>query len=100
MKSFQAQVESWDIDKIIPYPMNNKKHPEEQISKIASSMAEYGVDVPIVVDGDGVIIKGHGRRLGAIKLGLNGFNPRSGQGVSYRGQSRCPIGLGYGRSPC
>lgn len=70
MKSFQAQVESWDIDKIIPYPMNNKKHPEEQISKIASSMAEYGVDVPIVVDGDGVIIKGHGRRLGAIKLGL------------------------------
>ena len=70
MKQFSADVEWWDIGKILPYLTNNKKHPDEQIAKIAASMAEFGVDVPVVVDADGVLIKGHGRRLAALKLGL------------------------------
>jgi DNA modification methylase len=70
MNKFEPNVESWEIDKIIPYALNSKKHPDSQIDKIASSMVEFGMDVPVVVDGDGVLIKGHGRRLAAIKLGL------------------------------
>lgn len=58
------------IDSIIPYARNSKTHPEEQITELAAMIAEFGFDQPIVVDGESVIIKGHGRRLAAIKLGL------------------------------
>lgn len=52
---------------LIPYELNSKKHPPEQVTKIAVAIARFGFDVPIVVDKHGVIIKGHGRRLGAME---------------------------------
>lgn len=58
------------IDKVIPYHANIKKHPDKQIDRLASMIREYGFDVPIVVDKDGIIIKGHGRLEAAKKLGL------------------------------
>ena len=58
------------IEKLIPYEMNAKKHPEEQINALASMFLEYGFDQPIVVDKNYVIVKGHGRRLAAIKAGF------------------------------
>nr|WP_242042081.1 ParB/Srx family N-terminal domain-containing protein [Leptolyngbya sp. FACHB-541] len=58
------------IDQITPYIHNNKQHPQSQIDKLASCIIEYGFDVPIVVDEDNVILKGHGRRMAALKLGL------------------------------
>lgn len=70
MTGFTPSIEIWDISRIKPYEKNNKTHPEAQVAKIATSIAEYGNDQPVVVDGDGVLIKGHGRRLGALKLGL------------------------------
>lgn len=59
-----------DIDDIKPYELNAKNHDDKQVEKIAKSITEFGWDQPIVVDKSGVIIKGHGRRLAAIKLGL------------------------------
>src|SRR6056297_3812968 len=59
------------VDAIIPYTNNPKEHPDEQVQKIASSIKNYGWDQPIVVDGDGEIIKGHGRLQAAEKLGLD-----------------------------
>jgi hypothetical protein len=64
------KIELWDIDKIAPYENNVKKHGLEQVAKIAESIKRHGWDQPIVVDRNGVIIKGHGRRLAAIELGL------------------------------
>lgn len=64
------KIELWDIDKLVPYERNVKRHPPEQIDKIVKSITDSGWDQPIVVDADGVIIKGHGRRLAALKLGL------------------------------
>ena len=49
---------------------NAKAHPIEQIDKIAASTAAFGFDQPIVVDADGVIIKGHGRREASLRIGL------------------------------
>lgn len=46
---------------IRPYAKNAKKHPKEQVEKIANSIREFGMNQPIVVDADGVIIVGHGR---------------------------------------
>lgn len=56
---------------IKPYAKNAKKHPERQIEYIANSIREFGWKQPIVVDGNGEIIIGHGRWLAAQKLGLD-----------------------------
>lgn len=58
------------IESIFPYDANAKIHDTKQVQKIAKSISQFGWDQPIVVDKDGVIIKGHGRRLAAISLGL------------------------------
>jgi ParB-like chromosome segregation protein Spo0J len=53
-----------------PYDRNNRKHPQAQIDKLARQIEAHGWDVPIVVDKDLVIIKGHGRLKAAKKLKL------------------------------
>lgn len=64
------QIQMWEIAKVIPYDKNVKNHDETQVRKIAKSIEDFGWDQPIVVDGAGVIIKGHGRRLAAEYLGV------------------------------
>lgn len=46
---------------IRPYPKNAKKHTQKQIEQVANSIREFGMNQPIVVDKEGVIIVGHGR---------------------------------------
>lgn len=60
-----------DTTKLIPYHANAKKHPKEQIDKLASIITEYGFQQPILVDKNLVIIAGHGRLQAAQKLGLD-----------------------------
>lgn len=69
-KDWQPKIELWNIDDLIPYELNVKKHEKTQIAAIAAAIQRHGWDVPIVVDRDGVIIKGHGRRLAAKELCL------------------------------
>lgn len=64
------KVELLPPDSLTPYANNAKKHPTEQIDKIAGQIAKFGFDQPIVVDKQKVIIKGHGRREAALRLGL------------------------------
>lgn len=64
------KLEMWPIEAITPYHLNSKKHDEKQVDGIATSIQRFGFDQPIVVDSEGVIIKGHGRRLACLKLGL------------------------------
>lgn len=65
------QVESWPIDRLLPYAANARTHPDEQIAQIAGSVAEFGFNVPCLVDDRGVLIAGHGRILAAKRLGLD-----------------------------
>jgi len=71
MLKYHPDIVWKDINSLIPYVSNTKKHPDSQIDKLAGAIAEFGFDQPIVVDGDGVIIKGHGRLLASKKLQLN-----------------------------
>jgi hypothetical protein len=64
------KIEVWDVDKLVPYEANAKKHPEEQVKKLATAIQKFGWTQPIVVWGNGDIIAGHGRRLAALHLGL------------------------------
>jgi ParB-like chromosome segregation protein Spo0J len=58
------------VNWLIPYEKNAKLHPTEQIERLAATIKRFGWDQPIVAWTDGTIIKGHGRRLAAISLGL------------------------------
>lgn len=60
----------WNIGDITPFAKNVKIHTPEQIAALANSIKKFGWIQPIVIDADGVIIAGHGRRLAAIKLGI------------------------------
>lgn len=58
-------------DQLVPYALNVKQHKDDQVEKIAKSIEKFGWrGNPIVIDDEGVILAGHGRRLAAIKLGL------------------------------
>jgi len=57
-------------DSLIPYERNTKIHDQAQIAKLKASIKEYDFDQPIVVDDEMVIIKGHGRHLAAMSLGM------------------------------
>ena len=59
-----------EVDKLIPYPRNAKKHDETQISNVAESIKQFGFVQPVVVDKNGVIVIGHCRTLAAKKLGM------------------------------
>ena len=69
-KSGAESLEFWPVENLIPYENNVKEHNEQQIESLAKGIKRFGWDVPIVVDAEGVIIKGHGRRLAALKLGM------------------------------
>jgi DNA-binding transcriptional MerR regulator len=55
---------------LIPYARNSRTHSDAQISKIASSIREFGFINPVVTDGKNGIVAGHGRVMAANKLGL------------------------------
>ena len=70
LKSWPAdQVERWPLARIKPYPRNARLHSDEQVAQIAASMKKFGVTTPLLVDEDGVLIFGHGRRRAAELLG-------------------------------
>lgn len=64
------QVERVAITDLIPYANNSRTHSDAQVAKIAASIKEYGWTNPVLVTADNTIIAGHGRVLGARKLGL------------------------------
>lgn len=66
-----TKIEMWPLHKVRPYPKNAKTHPKKQIEQLAKIIERHGFDQPIVVDGAGVIIKGHGRLLAAERLALS-----------------------------
>ena len=43
MKDFSPEVVWRDVDSIVSYALNTKKHPEDQIDKIATSISELGL---------------------------------------------------------
>ena len=59
-----------NIRDLKPYKKNAKKHPKEQVEKIANSIKEFGFTQPVLVDKDNCVVAGHGRILGAKKAGL------------------------------
>ena len=58
------RVERWPIKRLVPYARNARTHSDAQVAQIAASIREWGWTNPVLVDEDGTIIAGHGRRAG------------------------------------
>ena len=56
---------------LIPYVNNSRTHSEDQVNQIAASIKEFGFTNPVLIDKENSIIAGHGRLLGAKKLGMD-----------------------------
>lgn len=70
MMKFASRIELWPIERLRPYERNARTHSADQVARIAASIAEFGFNAPILVDGRDGIIAGHGRLAGARQLGL------------------------------
>ena len=71
MTQYAQTIEQAAVEKLIPYARNSRTHSEAQVAQIAASIREFGFTNPVLVDGDGGIIAGHGRVLAARKLGMD-----------------------------
>lgn len=65
-----SRMETWPIERLIPYAENARTHSQKQIWQIARSMRDHGMINPILVDQHGNVIAGHGRILAAQFLNL------------------------------
>lgn len=63
-------IEQRPVGALIPYARNSRTHSDAQVAQIASSIREFGWTNPVLIDGDGGIIAGHGRLMAARQLGL------------------------------
>ena len=66
----KTQIEHLPLDTLIPYARNSRTHSPEQIAQVAASIREFGFTNPVLIDGQGGIIAGHGRVMAARTLGL------------------------------
>lgn len=60
-----------DINKLIPYINNSRKHSSKQIVKLRSSLREFGFINPVIIDKDYNVIAGHGRIEAAKAEGIS-----------------------------
>lgn len=63
-------MEHRKVLELTPDPRNARRHPDKQVAQIASSIARFGFNAPVLIDGAGMIVAGHGRVMAAKKLGL------------------------------
>ena len=68
--NYDKQIVMRNIKDLKPYKKNAKKHPKEQVERIANSIKEFGFTQPVLIDKNNCVVAGHGRILGAKKAGL------------------------------
>ncbi len=68
--SMANHIETWVVNKLIPYARNPRVHSDAQIAQIAASISAFGFNNPILVDTNAGIIAGAGRLRAAQQLGL------------------------------
>ena len=63
--------EQTPIEQLQPYKNNARLHSDAQVEQIAKSIEEFGFLNPVLVDDQYTILAGHGRVMGAKKLGID-----------------------------
>ena len=70
MMKVADRIEMRAVADLVPYARNARTHSAEQVAQIARSIREFGFTNPVLVDGGGGIVAGHGRVMAAKSLGL------------------------------
>ena len=60
-----SEMQLVSIGKLVPYVNNARTHSKEQITKLRSSLREFGFVNPVIIDREFNVIAGHGRILAA-----------------------------------
>jgi len=68
--AFAAQAVLRPIASLKAHPRNARTHSPKQIRQIADSIRAFGFVNPVLIDGDGGVIAGHGRLEAARTLGM------------------------------
>lgn len=58
------------LEKLVPYVNNARTHSPEQVTKLRSSLREFGFINPVIIDREYSVIAGHGRILAAKEEGI------------------------------
>jgi len=66
----RLNVEYRETSSLTPYANNARKHPRNQIRKLAASLTAFGWTNPLIIDADGGILCGHGRFEAALSIGM------------------------------
>ena len=69
-KDNQLRVSYRRLEELKPDPANPRRHSKKQVRQIAESIKAFGFNVPVLIDGEGKVIAGHGRLLAAKELGM------------------------------
>ena len=64
------KLEQVDINLLVPYVNNARRHSPEQVNQLRASLREFGFVNPILIDDNYNIIAGHGRLMAAQAEGL------------------------------
>jgi ParB-like chromosome segregation protein Spo0J len=64
------KIEHLPTEQLRPFENNARRHPKKQIDKLAKAINDFGLLIPIVIDGQNTIIAGHARLEAAKLLGL------------------------------
>ena len=68
-KGKKMNVETVPITSIQPDPANVRTHSDRNLSVIKASLARFGQQKPLVVDGNGIVRAGNGSLAAALALG-------------------------------
>ncbi len=70
MGKMTTEMQLVSVDKLIPYINNARTHNKEQITKLRSSLREFGFINPVIIDQKYNVIAGHGRIMAAKEEGI------------------------------
>ena len=70
MAKTTTEMQLVPLSKLVPYINNARTHSPEQITKLRSSLREFGFVNPVIIDRDYGIIAGHGRVMAAKEEGI------------------------------
>ena len=65
-----TEMQLISLGKLVPYVNNARTHSQEQLTKLRSSLREFGFINPVIIDRDFNVIAGHGRIAAAKEEGI------------------------------
>lgn len=70
MEKTTTEMQLVALDKLVPYVNNARTHSPEQLTKLRSSLREFGFINPVIIDREYNVIAGHGRIAAAKAEGM------------------------------